>query len=175
MIHLFINGIFLFIFITLRGYRLTRKYHSTIMYIILVNLFYLVICRNYLMWNYENQKDMYEFLIEMLYAFIGLPISTFLFLYYCPQIKNRLKFFFHFLKWEAGYILVEGIMVRSEFIQYDNGWNFMWSILFVFVMFPVLYIHHKKTSLAYAISVVFICFLLWYFKVPILSSIKERC
>ena len=171
--HVIINLLFLIFFIFFEGIRNAHQYHTTMLFISLVNLFYLILCHDHLMWSYVVEHKQYDFLIEMLYTFVAMPITVYLFLYFCPSTKNKRKFILYFPKWIFCFLLAEYLLVTFDYMEYYNGWNIGWSFIFLNFEFPIIYLHHKKTKIAYAISIGFVAFLIWYFKVPILTY-RER-
>ncbi len=156
------------------GLKRAKQYHATMLYIVVSNLFYHVLCTDYMMWHYEINNKEFEFIIEMIYGFTVLPITAFLFLEYAPHPSQQSEFILHFFKWESIYFIMEWLMYQFGAIRYENNWNILWSGLFLMFMFPCIYLHHKKPTIAYIISVGFILFLIYIFNVPIFMPLEER-
>lgn len=172
--HIFIYASFIIAFFLFGGKTKAKKYHATMLFVIVANLLYSVICSDHILWHYELADKRFEFIIELLYTFTVLPITAFLFLEHLPPRSESINFFLHFFKWEAIYLFVEWLMVQFGTLKYENSWTILWSAIFLIVMFPCIYLHHKKPIVAYSISVVFIIFLIYYFEVPILIPLEDR-
>jgi hypothetical protein len=63
--------------------------------------------------------------------------------------------------------LAEGVFVILKFTTYHNGWNFGWTVLFWFTMFPTLRLHHARPLLAWLVFAICAIFVIPYFHIPI--------
>ncbi|WP_257348861.1 CBO0543 family protein [Pseudalkalibacillus decolorationis] len=149
-----------------------REYHTTMLYMPLMNLLYLFFCNDYLLWKIKPEFGLTYTFIEILYTFIIFPTTVLLFLSNYPE--GQVNKLFHYLKWIFIYICLEWIGSSFDRIGYSNGWNIGWSFGFLLFMFPMIRLHYKRPFLAYVISVVIIILLLSLFNVPLDGRIGER-
>jgi hypothetical protein len=69
--------------------------------------------------------------------------------------------------WAVLWSLVEGVFVILKITTYHNGWNFGWTVLFWFIMFPTIRLHHTRPLLAWLVYVLFAMFVIPYVHIPI--------
>lgn len=100
---------------------------------------------------------------DLTYTLIIYPCIILLFIGNGPQ-RQWTKQFIHLFKWIFIFALFEWIALKYGYITYYNGWNFWWSVLFLFIMFPMLKIHHNKTAIALILSPFIIVFYLIAFQ-----------
>ncbi|WP_246197275.1 CBO0543 family protein [Cytobacillus depressus] len=152
-------------------YKNWRKYYPTILFYILGNFIYLyLLSETYPMWRYNPQGinediGLTNAHISFSIMIIQYPATILIYLSRFPERKwkNQLLFV---IGWVLLYALQEFIDIKFNFMDYYNGWNFYWSILFNFVMFIILRIHHTRPLLAWLLSFLFIIFLWNVFDVP---------
>jgi hypothetical protein len=68
------------------------------------------------------------------------------------------------------YIGIEVFTTSIGMQKNYNGWNLRWSLLFNFVMFPLLVLHHKNPILAWTASFIFLGIIMTIFNIPFLVS-----
>ncbi|MFS0901470.1 MULTISPECIES: CBO0543 family protein [Priestia] len=165
-------GLFLWIFAAWRwsDWKNWRKYHSTILYMIMFALLYEVLTYNYSLWIFKATLIPTHTLNSLLVTFITFPCLVLLFLSNFPEDVTTKKIL-HIIFWIILYSIVEYFYHAVGLFKYSHGWNFGCSILFNCIMFPMLLLHHKKPLLAYFLSIPIAIFYLIIFNVPI-SSMK---
>lgn len=146
-------------------WRFGALYHSTILYMLVCNLLYLVLTADHFLWAFVPDVHRYPILTELLYTFVVFPCTVILFLRGYPD--RGLKVLLHYVKWVSIYGVVELVYFYTGRIEYAHGWNWYWSVGFDCVMFPMLRLHHKKPLTAYVMSLPFIVLLMIWFEVPL--------
>ena len=166
--HVFI-GLVSILSVWIRGdYKSWRTYYPTMQYMIIGNLLYQFICSSYLLWSMSsNVNALNNKTVELIHTFTTFPLTVLMFLSHFPEKEGKIKILRHYLFWIGIYIGNEFILMKQGNILYEHGWSLGWSALFVSIMFPFLYLHHKKPITALILKIPIITFLIWYFKVPI--------
>lgn len=141
-----------------------QRYYPTILYMITGNLLYNFLKGEHHLWKFEANLFLNHMTIDLLYTFVVFPCSVILFLTHCPD-RHREQFL-HFLKWIFIYAAIEWSGYRLGYISYYHGWNFLWSLFLVCIIFPMLKLHHIKTSWSWPISIVFTLLFLLIFDLP---------
>ncbi|GGK08337.1 hypothetical protein GCM10007063_33420 [Lentibacillus kapialis] len=141
-----------------------NRYHSTMLYMSAMNLFYLFLTSKYPLWRMHPDLGLPFTLVTALYTFIIFPFTVLLYLSHFPDSPE--KQILYTLKWIVIYIGVEWVGGLFSRITYDNGWHLGWSLIFVLTMFPMLRLHYKKPILTYMVSIFVIAFLVYLFDVP---------
>jgi hypothetical protein len=143
-----------------------QKYHTTMIFITAGGLLYEYLTKDFTLWIF-HPDFLYDHQITVIvYAVITMPLNALLFLSRYPT-TTKLRQIKYLLTWIFIYSLVElGLQILGR-ISYENGWNYWHSVMFDFMMFPMLRLHHVKPLRAYALSLIIIVVLMWYFKVPI--------
>lgn len=138
-----------------------KEFLPTIYYMASMSLLYQYIAHNtYHLWS--NERNIPNYLItDNLYSFIVFPCTVMLFLSNYPSRPKAV--FLHYLKWVAIYSVMEWIGNKAGFMDYHHGWTWMWSLLFLCVMFPMLRLHHLRPLWAIALSAIIITVLLVIF------------
>lgn len=146
------------------NWRKFSQYHATMLYMSLMNLFYLFLTGTYLLWRMQPEFGLPFTLMVALYTFIVFPCTVLLYLSHYPETLGRQ--ILHIIKWIVIYIGVEWLGSLFSRISYGNGWHLGWSFIFVLIMFPMLRLHNQKPILAYLLSIAIIVLLLYVFDVP---------
>lgn len=142
-----------------------EKYHATILFMIVGDLLYRVLTTNYSLWDYNPAFFPNGTIAQLFIAFTVYPSTVILFLSCMPvQRKHQIR---HYLSWVIVYSLCEWLAHSQGLLSYYNGWSLSWSIFFNFIMFAVIWIHHKRPLLAYFLSTIVIVTLMMIFQVPI--------
>jgi hypothetical protein len=165
--HLAIAISFVFAFLLFGDLKDMRKYEASMFYIIMVNLFYVVLCADYPIWKYTPHFIESQLITDCLYIFIVMPLTAYFFLKYLPNENNVWIIIFHMLRWAIPYFVIEWIMIKYTLLTYHNGWTLGWSAIFYCFMFSLILLHHFRRLEAYLVSIIFIQFLIMFFKVPI--------
>lgn len=142
-----------------------RKYYPTILFIIVGDLVYNLICYKYSLWFYTSELFKHT-IINLIIDFINFPTTVILYLTLFPTTKVLYKQSLFILLCSVIFTLLEEIALLFNSIGYSNGWNLGWSFIFNIVMFTVLILHHKESIWTYPICIIFTIILLFIFKVP---------
>ena len=140
-----------------------KSYYPTMLFFALGNFTYGLLTYNYPLWEYESPllKTTY---INLLISLIFFPATLLIYLPHFPKgLKKQVPYI---LFWVIIYTIIERVSYMLGFFSYHHGWNIWWSVLFNFIMFPTLQLHHKKPHWALLISVIVAIAVLTYFKVP---------
>lgn len=150
-------------------WRQWEKYHSTILYMIAADLLYRVLTYQHVLWEYQPAFFPRSTFVQIFIACTVYPSTVILYLSCMPiRLVYQIR---HFLSWVAVYSVAEWIAYTLGLLTYHHGWNFYWSVFFNFIMFSMVWLHHKKPLVAYFISAIIAVTLLLTFQVP-LSAIK---
>lgn len=150
-----------------------ERYYPTILFILVVNFSYNVICYNYPLWEYESPllKTTGSDLLLNLTAFPAL-IFTYLSLFSARmQYKDVPMKVLYILFWVIFLSLIEWLSFNLGFFSYFHGWSIWWSVLFNCVMFPIMWLHYKRPLWAIGVSLICAIFVISYFQIPF-SSMK---
>lgn len=126
---------------------------------------------HYPMWKYtpqgmDKEMGMTNSHVSLSIMAIKYPATIFIYLSKFPS-GSKLKQVLYIVFWVLLYAINEFIDLSANLIQYYNGWNLWWSILFNAVIFIILRIHFSKPLLAWVYSFVFIVILWNIFEVPL--------
>jgi hypothetical protein len=140
-----------------------KSYHTTILYVAVMNLTYEFLAYNHPLWQYRPGIIPNHTFTTLLTIFVVLPVITLIYLSHYPE---NLKWKVLYVTcWVIGSTLIE-YSLTNRLIVYDNGWGIEWSFLLYCLMYLMLRLHHKKPVAAYFLSFIFIIFFLYYFKIP---------
>ncbi|MFD1735050.1 CBO0543 family protein [Bacillus salitolerans] len=135
------------------GDRNWRKYYPTMLFAALGNALYEVICYNYSLWQLEPNGLPGAMIPNLLLILIWMPLSTWVFLSHFPTKQSLFKKGLYILLFSAIFMILEFTLLQGGAITYHHGWSFIWSLLFVILMFIVLHIHFKNPIIALILSV----------------------
>lgn len=145
-----------------------KNYYPTILFFILGDIIYNFVAYNYPLWEQKSSLGV-TFTVLLVAATIW-PSSVLLYLSNFP-IFGKLKKVLYILLWVTIFTLIEiGCFYFGNF-KYSNGWNIWWSILFDFVLFLLLKIHHEKPLIALILASLLGTIIIYCFKIPF-SSMK---
>lgn len=145
-----------------------KNYYPTILFFILGDIIYNFVAYNYPLWEQKSSLGV-TFTVLLVAATIW-PSSVLLYLSNFP-IFGKLKKVLYILLWVTIFTLIEiGCSYFGSF-KYSNGWNIWWSILFDFVLFLLLKIHHEKPLIALILASLLGTIIIYCFKIPF-SSMK---
>lgn len=123
-----------------------------------------MLCYNYPLWSFESPL-LKATLSEVLIAFVFYPSTILIFLPHMPSAWG--KRILYILLWAGIFTVTEEISYLLGFFSYHNGWTIWLSVLFNLVMFPLLWLHHRKPLWADALLIVCAAVGLWMFGVPV--------
>ncbi|WP_407928631.1 CBO0543 family protein [Alkalihalobacterium elongatum] len=148
-----------------------QKYYSTILFFILLDLFYNFLTYNHPFWLFHENVFPSPFLnhttISLIIMFVCYPVTILIYLKYFFRTNNWRKRFFHYILGVILYLSVEYINLHIGLISFHNGWEMWHSVLFVLAMFIIFPIHYKKPLLAWLITLGILLLLLYQFEFPL--------
>jgi hypothetical protein len=119
------------------------------------------------LWEMEN-PIISIFITDIIYNFIIFPCLVILFVGNYPKGEGMGKIAFHYLKWLAISLSLEGFALYFGYLKYMNGFTFGWTILFYFIMYPMLRLHHTSPKIAIILTPFIIAFYLAVFQYDVL-------
>lgn len=168
--HLLLSIILISICFFRKDWKKIHHYHLTILYVIICDLLYNLLCADKLLWKYN--PDFFHdcpVLVDILHSFINLPSITLLFLANYPNKRGYFRQIKYILQWIAGSLVIESLFLYFNRIELINGYKAWMEILFYTVMYVMLRLHHLRPLVSYLLSAVIIIFLLLFFKIPLTS------
>jgi len=156
-----------------KSWRSFYKYHSTILYVALMNLLYNFICVNYYLWEWQSDIFTNHQTVGFFLTFLFLPSIVILFLHFYP-FNHKAPYIYIFL-WALGLWIWEVSFVHVfHKLSYGHGWSIWWSALFYLIMLPMIVLHSKRPIVAYGLSIIIIIILINIFNVPVDTPIELR-
>ena len=145
-----------------------RTYGLTIMYVIICDLLYNVLCQHKLLWVYKPDfLPNYHVFADLTHSFLNLPLLTLIYLSRYPYGSAISRQAFYIGKWVIGSFLVELIFLHFNRIELQYEYKTWMEIPFYTTMYTMLRLHHTRPALTYIFSVVIIVILMFLFKIPI--------
>lgn len=163
-IHYILNGLLVIAAIFFGDWRNWRRYYPTILFFISGDLIYNLISQDYPLWRYHGLPDNH-ILLSIMIMFVGYSSTTLIYLKYAT--KGWKAFLLHTLLWIGIYVFIEVILLQFGMMTYFHNWNFGWSILCDFAMFPILRLHFSYPILGWLSYLGAALFSILYFKIPI--------
>jgi hypothetical protein len=142
-----------------------KKYQSTILYVIMLDLLYNFLTYNYPMWRYEPTIIPNHTMTNLIVMFIGYPCTLLIYLGRYPI--NWIKQIGWVIFWVTIWSFIELVNSMLGGLTYHNSWDFKSSVIFNLVAFPMVRLHYKKPLLAYGLSALITVGLSLLFKVPV--------
>lgn len=147
-------------------WRSWQKYYPTMLYFIVGEFLYDILCYNYRLWSFESPLLKQTF-SSILIALVFYPATILVYLPHMPtEIKKQIPYI---LMWVGIFTTIERVSYLLGFFAYQHGWNIWLSVLFNCVMFPLLWLHYKKPLWAAVALVACTGIGLVLFQVPINS------
>jgi len=133
-----------------------EKYYPTVLFAVVGDLLYEVICSEYPLWAMEANGLPNRTLPMLLLGFIGMPLSVMIYLSNYPDRGTIKQQFMYIVLFTYIFVILEYISIQYGSITYHNGWNLFWSLVFDVAMFTILRIHSRNVKMALVLSVGFI-------------------
>lgn len=141
-------------------------FNSTMVYISMCNLLYDFLYCGHHLWHIKPDF-VSDKINDMLLTFIVFPLTVLLLLSDYPKnIKGQV---FRIAKFVIIYFSVELIYATFGKIEYNYGWNLLYSLIWLCVMFPMLILHNRKPLAAYFFSLLIMVIMLVLFPVNLTS------
>lgn len=163
--HLLIDLFMIFAVLKYGDWKHWKNYHATMIFLAFSNMLYNFLTENYRLWVMKPDVLLNFKITEIVYTVVVLTGTTLIFLSRFPQTLK--KQIIYIIKWIMVYVAVEWILFKTGRIQYEHGWCLLNTAIFDAVMFPSLYLHHKKPLLAYLEFTIITIWAVVYFKIPI--------
>ncbi|CAG7639116.1 hypothetical protein PAESOLCIP111_04011 [Paenibacillus solanacearum] len=142
-----------------------RKYHETILYMLLGDTLYYYISIDKRLWSIMPQPPFQTELMALLGEFV---VFTCAMLIYLGRFPNRVgRGWLWVLFWIGLFTANEALLLRTGTFAYKNEWSLVDSLFFCLMMFPMLRLHHKKPLLAYGISVLLAAAYIYLYDIPV--------
>jgi hypothetical protein len=140
-----------------------RRYYPTLLFFGMGDLIYNLVFQNKPLWSLHT-NFLAPSINELFIIFAIFFPGGLLFLSNFPQ--KALRQVVYVLLWITLYILIELFTTSIGMQRNYHGWNIWWSLLFNFIMFPLLILHHKNPVLAWLIAFTFLGIVMKIFGVP---------
>jgi hypothetical protein len=160
---IFLSVISIAICYKLGDWRNWKKYYSTTLFFILSNAVCIVLTCNHPLWLYQPAVINKTF-TDLLISITVYPSTVMMFIPHFP--KKKTKIFLHISIYVAVYTVAEFIAVKLGSFTYHNGWNIWCTLIFNYLMFPILMLHFKKPLYAWIIALIAPHILYYIFKIP---------
>jgi hypothetical protein len=144
-----------------------RKYYPTLLFFGMGDLIYVAVFQKTPLWILDT-KILAPGINEIFVIFSIFFPGALIFLSNFPRNLN--KQIVYILLWISLYIFIELFTTTIGMQKNYRGWNIWWSLLFNFVMFPLLILHHKNPILAWTASFTFLVIVMKIFNVPFTVS-----
>ncbi|BFT72801.1 CBO0543 family protein [Paenibacillus sp. P36] len=142
-----------------------QKYHATMLYFLLGDVFYVLLTKDYPLWQHQPKPPIDSTIGTEICCLVAFAATTLIFLGLYP--KGIAKAALWIGLWVVIYSLIEVIYIFTGAIKHFHGWTMLYSVVFNIITFPMLRLHFSRPILTYAISILFAIGLLVIFKVPI--------
>lgn len=143
-------------------------YYPTILFFMLSNVVCAYLIFNHPLWFYESSILNRTF-CDLFICITVYPSTIMVFIPHFP--KKIIPGIIHISYYVWLYVIVEFIAVKLGYFSYHNGWNIACTIVFNYIMFSILMLHHKKPLYAWMIALVCPHILFFLMKIPY-SSIR---
>lgn len=142
-----------------------RKYHATILYFLLGDVFYMALTRNHPLWQHQPWPPIPSYIGVELCCLACFASTALIYLGLFPNGVG--KSIARIGCWIAVYSSIEAFYVLCGAMKHFNGWTMLDSVLFNLMMFPMLLLHYCRPLLAYVISIPIALAIAIIFQVPI--------
>ena len=147
----------------LGDWRNWRKYYSTILFFILSSVVCIVLTYNHPLWLYLSVVINHTFTD----LFISITVYPCTIMMFIPHMPRKIpKIILNISIYVAVYTIPELIAVKLGYFTYHNGWNIWCTLIFNYIMFPVIILHYKKPVYAWLIALISPHILFFILKIP---------
>lgn len=147
----------------LGDWRNWKKYYSTTLFFILGSLTCAFLTYNHPLWLYESVIINHTF-TDLFFLVTVYPSTIMMFIPHLPKKITRI--FLHVSIYVSVFTVFEFIAVKLGYFSYFNGWNIWYTLIFNYIMFPILILHYKKPLYAWVIAMVIPHILFFILKIP---------
>ena len=140
-----------------------KEYYPTILFFILSSVTCIILTYNHPLWLYQSVIINHTFTD----LFISITVYPCTIMMFIPHLPSRIsKIILHISIYVAVYTIPEFVAVKLGYFTYYNGWNIWYTVIFNYIMFPVLILHYKKPLYAWTIALVSPHILFFLLKIP---------
>lgn len=168
MYHILLAVISIFICYKFGDWRNWKNYYPTILFFILSSVGCIVLTYNHPLWLYQSSLINHTF-IDLFISITVYPCTIMVFIPYLPSKIS--KIIIHISIYVAIYTIPEFISVKLGYFSYYNGWNIWCTLIFNYIMFPILILHYKNPIYAWIIGLISPFIFFYIMKIPY-SSIR---
>lgn len=161
--NLFLGVMVILLSIWKGDWRNWEKYYPSMLYIALATFIYEFISHDqYQLWDLHRDTFLSDMNTHFVHNLIINPLAAFVYLSNYPTNGFGRRIVYN-AKWIVVFWGVECVVSRMNIITYHNGWNLLWSLAFLSIMFPMVRLHQTNKPLALPLSVFFSVVLLVLF------------
>jgi hypothetical protein len=163
MFHIILAVASIFLCYKFGDWRNWRNYYPTILFFILSNVVCILLTYNHPLWFYESEILNRTF-CDLLICITVYPSTVMLFIPHFP--KKMTKIIIHISYYVVIYTITELIGMKLGYFTHHNGWNIWCTVIFNYLMFPILMLHYKKPIYAWIIALISPHILFLLMKIP---------
>ena len=127
-----------------------KTYYPTILFLIAGDFIYYYVSAAKPLWQYTAKLFPGTF-ATLIIALIIYPCTVLLFIPFNPK-SGAITKVCYITGWVSLYAFLEYLALKYNYMQHFNGWNFLYSVLFYYALFPLLLVHQKKPQIAWLLS-----------------------
>lgn len=140
-----------------------KNYYPTILFFILSSVVCIVLTYNHPLWLYKSAVINHTF-TDLFISITVYPCTIMMFIPHLPS--KTTKIILHISIYVAVYTIPEFIAVKLGYFTYYNGWSIWHTLIFNYIMFPILILHYKKPIYAWIIALISPHILFFIMKIP---------
>ncbi len=130
------------------AWRRWGDFYSTILYVIIGDLAYQFVFRNYKLWTYTGLLG--HTYTSLIITFIVFPPAIILYLTHFPS--GFFKQALYVVAWAIVNTLIELASCITNGLLYEHNWCLLWSFVLFGIAFILIRLHYKKPLLVWPIS-----------------------
>lgn len=144
-----------------------KLYQSTVLYLIMCDLAYLVLSKHKTLWAYTATPIFGTgTMAGLAVMFMAYPANVLIYLPHFP--KRWWKAVLYVMCWVLVSWFLEWLNVRSfHELRFSHGWNLWNSGIFYVVMYVMLKVHFHRPLIAYGLSIICAAAMMWMFHIPL--------
>lgn len=172
MFHLIAAAIWILLAWWIGDWRNWKKYHATILFIILCDLLHNFLLVNKPLWRYTPAPPLPNHtMVNLLVMFVIYTCGV---LIYLPHYPKGWKQVPYVALWVAIWAGVERVLIWLHLLVYYNGWTFFDSVMFDLLIFIMVRGHYKKPLLVYFITLLVVLIILSSFQTGVKDMTQPR-
>ena len=130
------------------SWRNWKEYYPSILFLIVGNMAYSHIFKNYMLWTYEGFIN--QTIASFTTMFFLYPTVVILFLSRFPD--SMVFKVAYVLVWSLGCTLLEFFSVSMGWFAFYRGWNIFWSLVLYVIGFILVRLHHRHPLIVWPIG-----------------------